>query len=138
MEHFWNLFTGAAMLSLCLLYSYQSHKSMSVIRESHYVRHICELRNVFLLFGVTQFITTLVLLSVVESQWPVICLRVMNMVLCVRLIHSKTHVLAIQRHMNGDIAIEQIEDLSTVIRDTHYADIASRLERITEIIQHSR
>lgn len=114
-------------------YAWQSHKSLSTVKESHFRSHLIDLRNVFLMCGVIHFIGSAVC-WVLPVYYVIAALMILNTLQTEGLIRSKKMVHAIQQHVLGTEAVEQVGNALQMIAEKEKQGVRAQLDELKEVL----
>lgn len=103
-----------AMFGLYVYYAMQSHFATRSVKECHFVSHLKSLRNVFLLCGLIHVINS-VLSWWIPIYYSICVLMVVNIWQCVNLVLRKSEIIAIQKHIEGEHAVQVVENALDMI-----------------------
>lgn len=129
--------TSTLLLFCGLVYAIQSQRALELIHETHFIRHIRDVRNVVVLFAVTQFLVSVVG-WIAPMYWLVIGIRIVNLWVCLKLIRSKTQILAIQRHVDGEMAVLQVSNAIGIIEQQRRAGILDEISHVESVLRRAR
>lgn len=129
--------TAAAILAFALVYAVQSQYALRLIQEVHFAQHIRDIRNVILLFAVTQFIVSVVG-WVAPMHWLVIAIRLVNIWVFGNLIRSKSQILSIQKHVDGETAVLQVSNAVGIIEKQKRASVLDEISHVESVLRRAR
>lgn len=130
-----------ALFSLLVLmywfYARQNRLATKVVREATFVKHLRHLCHVFLLCG-TLHATGRIVAYVLPIYWIDNIICAITVYKCVGLIKSKSLILAIQRHMDGEHAIELVDDALQQIQRSEGRQLRQTLDQLEHILTRER
>lgn len=125
---------GTAIVLMYIYYALLSHQASYVVRETHFSRHLSELRNTFVVCGLVHFFSHVVS-WVMPLHWLCVLLMVGVVFHTSRLILRKRMVIAIQRAAAGEVAIEKVRDALTVIDQAKLQRVEADYRRLENILR---
>lgn len=133
----WMIASSTLVFICCVIYAIQSHTATRVLSESHFARHVRDVRDVFLLFAVTQFLVSVVG-WVEQLHWLVIFIRFINVWAFLKLIRSKSQILAIQKHVDGETAVARVSNAVDLIEKQRRCGLLEEISQVESVLRRAR
>ncbi len=122
----------AFMFLMYLLYAFRNQQALGIVKESHFREHAVRLRNVFVVCGFIHVLNSIGSWFY-PVYWVIVALTCVNCWQCIWLLVSKRDVLSIQRHVQGEQAIRQVENAMELIHKSNRSNIADTIAQLEKI-----
>lgn len=123
--------TSIMFLMYCM-YAFRNQQALKFVKESNFRTHSRQLRNVFVMCGLIHVCNS-VGAWFIPLYWVIVALTIANVIQCHGLLASKKEILAIQRYVRGEQAIQQVENAIDLIHRRDRQNLEATLNQLEAI-----